>query len=181
VPRALVVVDIQNDYFPGGAFPLVEPELAAAVARRVLEAFRSAGQPVVHVQHVGEGPDSEFMRPGTQGVEIHPEVEPQAGEPVITKDAPNAFLHTPLEDQLHSLVADEIVVCGMQTNMCVDATVRAGVDLGFRAIVLHDACAAPDLEFGGLTVPAKGVGAAFFAALADSYGNVVSADDLLGH
>jgi nicotinamidase-related amidase len=180
MPRALVVVDIQNDYFPGGAYPLVEPERAAAAARRVLEAFRDAGEPVVLLQHVWDEPEAEFMRPGTHGIEIHADVRPVDGEPVITKDAPNGFLRTPLEEQLRSWGAEEIVVCGMMTSMCVDATVRAGVDLGFGATVLHDACAAPDLEFGGLAVPAAAVGAAFLAALADSYADVVGSEELLG-
>jgi nicotinamidase-related amidase len=180
VPRALVVIDIQNDYFPGGAYPLVEPERAAAAARRVLEAFRAAGEPVVHLQHVWDEPEAEFMRPGTPGVEIHPDVAPAQGEPVIAKDAPNGFLRTPLEAELRTLGAEQIVVCGMMTSMCVDATVRAGVDLGFGATVLGDACAAPDLEFGGVEVAAKAVGAAFLAALADSYASVLSSEQLLG-
>ena len=178
--RALVVVDIQNDYFPGGAFPLAEPDAAASAARMVIEAFRGAGEPIAHLQHVWDAPDAEFMRPGTHGVEIHPAVAPADGEPVITKDAPNGFLRTRLEEQLRSWDSDEIVVVGMMTSMCVDATVRAGADLGFGVTVVHDACAAPELAFGGVTVPAESVSAAFFAALADGYATLVSSDGFPG-
>jgi nicotinamidase-related amidase len=179
VSRALLIVDIQNDYFPGGAFPLVEPEAAAAAARRLLDSFRASGEPVVHLRHVWDAPDAEFMRPGTPGVEIHPEVAPAAGEPVIDKDAPNGFLRTPLEQTLRKLGAGKLVIAGMMTSMCVDATARAAADLGFDVTVAADACAAADLEFGGVAVPAAAVNAAFLAALADSYGDVVSADELV--
>ena len=89
-----MIIDIQRDYFPGGAYPLVEPEAAAASARRVLDSFREAGEPVIHVKHVWDAPDAEFMRPGTEGVEIHPEVSPAEGEPVVEKSNPNAFVDT---------------------------------------------------------------------------------------
>jgi nicotinamidase-related amidase len=179
VSRALIVVDIQKDYFPGGAFPLVNPEPAAAAARAVLDVFRSTGERIVHLQHVWDEPEATFMRPGTEGVEIHSAVAPAAGETVLTKDAPNGFLRTPLEAELRAARAEELVVCGMMTSMCVDATVRAAADLGFRVTVVHDACAAPDLEFRGVTVPAQAVGAAFLASLADGYATVVGSDDLI--
>jgi nicotinamidase-related amidase len=178
--RALVIVDIQNDYFPGGAYPLVGPERAAAAAKRALEAFRAAGEPVVHVQHVWDAPEAEFMRPGTPGIEIHPDLAPAAGEPVITKESPNGFLATDLEQRLRAIGAEQLVLCGMMTSMCVDATARAASDLGFEVTVLADACAAPDLEFGGVAVPAAQVGAAFLAALADSYADVVTVEEALG-
>ena len=178
--RALVIVDIQNDYFPGGAYPLVEPERAAAAAKRALEAFRAAGEPVVHLQHVWDAPEAEFMRPGTPGIEIHPDVAPAAGETVITKESPNGFLATDLEQRLRAIGAEQLVVCGMMTSMCVDATARAASDLGFEVTVLADACAAPDLEFGDVAVPAAQVGAAFLAALADSYAEVVAVEEALG-
>jgi nicotinamidase-related amidase len=177
--RALVIVDIQNDYFPGGLHPLVGPEAAAANAQRLLEAFRLSGEPVVHVQHVWDADDAEFMRPGTVGVEIHESVTPAAGEPVIQKAHPNSFLDTPLEAELRSLGAERVVVCGMMTSMCVDATVRAAADLGFEATVAHDACATCDLEFVGETIPARQVHGAFLAALGDGYAAVRATDDLL--
>lgn len=177
--RALVIVDIQNDYFPGGAYPLVGPEAAAAAARRVLAAFRDRGEAVVHVQHVWDEADASFMRPGTPGVEIHESVAPRAGEPVVRKAHPNAFLETLLEQELRASAVDDVVVCGMMTSMCVDATVRAAADLGFRVTVVHDACAAPDLEFGGETIPARAVHGAFIAALGDSYADVRAADELI--
>ncbi len=176
--RALVIVDIQNDYFPGGAFPLVGPEDAVAAASRALAGFREAGQPVAHVRHAWDEPEADFMVPGTEGAEIHPEVAPLESEAVFTKESPNAFLGTGLEEQLRSWTVDEIVVCGMMTSLCVDATVRAGSDLGFKVTVLADACAAPDLEFDGVAVPAASVNAAFFAPLADSYANVISTTGL---
>jgi nicotinamidase-related amidase len=178
VTRALLVVDIQRDYFPGGAYPLHEPEGAAAAARRVLDGFRERGEAVVHLRHVWDAPDATFMRPGTDGVEIHPDVAPAAGEPVLTKEHPNGFNGTALEHELRSRGVDSLVVAGMMTSMCVDATVRAAVDLGFATTVVHDACAAPDLAFGETTVPAPAVHAAFMAALADGYAAVVAADEL---
>ncbi len=177
--RALVIVDIQNDYFAGGAHPLVTPEAAAVAAGRVLAGFRDRGETVVHVQHVWDAPDAAFMKPGTPGVEIHESVAPAAGEPVVQKAHPNAFLETSLERDLRAGGVDHVVVCGMMTSMCVDATVRAAVDLGFRATVVQDACAAPDLEFAGETIPAQAVQGAFLAALADGYAEVRPAEELL--
>ena len=173
--RALVIIDIQRDYFPGGAFPLVGPEAAADAAARVLAQFRTAGEPVLHLQHLGTA-DGGFLVDGTYGAEIHPAVAPTAGELVIPKDAPNGFLGTALEQQLRSRGIDELVVAGMMSSMCVDATVRAAVDLGFEATIVHDACAAPDLEFGGTHVPGASVHASFMAALGSAYATLVASD-----
>jgi nicotinamidase-related amidase len=177
--RALVIVDIQNDYFDGGANPLEGPDAAAAEARRLLDGFRRSGAPVIHLKHVWDEPDAPFMRPGTPGVEIHESVTPLPGEPVIEKAYPNGFRETSLERDLRAQGADEVVVCGMMTSMCVDATARAAFDLGFTVSVAHDACATMNLEFGGETIPAHQVHAAFLAALADGYATVVPASDLI--
>jgi nicotinamidase-related amidase len=176
--RALVVVDIQNDYFPGGAFPLVGPEAAAGRARELLDAFRTSGEPIVHVQHVWDAPDAAFFRPGTAGIEHHELVAPLDGEAVVQKAHPNSFLETGLEALLRGDGVESLVVCGMMTSMCVDATVRAASDLGFDTSVAHDACACPNLAFGGREVPAADVHAAFLAALASSYARVASAAEL---
>ncbi len=173
--RTLLIIDIQRDYFPGGAYPLVEPEAASTV----LAAFREAGDPVIHMTHVWDEPDAEFMRPGTEGIEIHPAVAPADGEPVLEKESPNSFLGTPLEAELREQKTEGLVVAGMMSSMCVDATVRAAADLGFSPTVVHDACAAPDLEFGGVDVPGAAVHAAFMAALADEYAEMTSAAELL--
>jgi nicotinamidase-related amidase len=178
VTQGLLVIDIQRDYFPGGAYPLVEPEAAATAARHVLDAFRDNGKPVLHLKHVWDAPDATFMRPGTDGVEIHPLVAPVADEPVIEKAAPNGFLDTDLQHQLESRGIDDLVVVGMMSSMCVDATVRAGADLGLAVTVVHDGCAAPDLDFGSTHVPGAIVHAAFMAALGDGYARVVSAEEL---
>jgi nicotinamidase-related amidase len=176
--RGLLIIDIQRDYFPGGANPLVGPEAAAGAAARVLAAFRAAGEPVVQLQHVWDAEDATFMRPGTEGVEIHPSVAPEDGEPVIHKAEPNGFLGTALAETLRAHGIGELVVAGMMSSMCVDATVRAAADAGFAVTVVHDACAAPDLEFGGTAVPGEAVHAAFMAALADGYASMVDADTL---
>ncbi|MFD6055901.1 cysteine hydrolase family protein [Agromyces sp. NPDC060279] len=190
--RTLLIIDIQQDYFPGGRHPLVGPEAAADRAAEVLAAWRERGEPVVHIQHIWDAPDAAFFQPGTPGVEIHPSVAPRDDETLLTKALPNAFLGTGLEGVLreqHAATAAEaaeaaegapqLVVMGMMSSMCVDATVRAAADLGFQVTVVHDACAAPDLSFDGVTVPAAQVHAAFMAALGDSYAEITSAEELL--
>ncbi len=175
--RALVIVGIQRDYFPGGNMPLHEPEAAAAKAGQVLETFRAAGDPIVHVQHLspaGEG----FLEEGSEGAEIMAPVTPQDGETLITKRAPNSFLGTDLEQHLRGLGVDEVVVTGMMTSMCVDATTRAGADLGFKMTLVPDACAAPNLEYGDRQLAAQDVHASFVAALGQFYATVTPADQL---
>ncbi len=178
MPRGLLIIDIQRDYFPGGAFPLVEPEAAAEAARRALDRFRAEGEPIVHVQHIWDAPDAPFFKKGTAGAEIHPLVAPEGDETLITKDEPNAFLGTDLEQRLRADGIDELVVAGMMSSMCVDASVRAGADLGFGMTVIHDGCAAPNLEFGGTEVPGASVHAAFMAALGSGYATLASSADV---
>ncbi|MHA3703437.1 cysteine hydrolase family protein [Jatrophihabitans sp. YIM 134969] len=176
MPRTLVVIDVQNDYFPGGAHPLVGPDAAAAVVADLLARFRERGEPVVFVQHLWDEPDAPYLRQGSAGAQIHPSVLPRDGEPVVTKEFPNAFLHTDLAERLDG--ADGIVVVGMMTNMCVDATVREAVDRGIDTVLVADGCAASDLAWGGTTVDGATVHTAFLAALADAGATVVPAADL---
>jgi len=176
--RALIIVDIQNDYFPGGRMELVGTERAAERASHVLEGFRSRGEPVFHIQHVWEGDDAAFFAPGTPGVEINDAVRPAGGEPVVQKAYPNSFRETDLEQRLRDADVSDVVVVGMMTSMCVDATVRAAADLGFACTVVSDACATLDLEFKGATIPAAQVHGAFLSALSDSYAQLASPDEL---
>jgi nicotinamidase-related amidase len=181
VSRLLVIVDIQNDYFPGGAYPLVGPEAAAERAAELLAHFRASGEPIVHIQHVWDAPDATFMRPGTHGVEINEAVAPLADEPVLLKGSPNSFLGTDLEQRIRDAAVDDVVIVGMMTSMCVDSTVRAAADLGFAVSVASDACAAPDLEFGDVRIAGDVVHSAFLAALADSFATVATVGELTAH
>jgi nicotinamidase-related amidase len=177
--RGLLLIDIQLDYFAGGAFPLVEPEAAAGAARSVLDRFRRSGEPVVHIVHLSDRPGATFFLPGTPGLEIHPLVAPIDGERVIEKHRPNSFIGTGLAEILQGDAIDELVVVGMMSSMCVDSTTRAAAELGLAVTVVHDACAAPDLTLGDTVVPGAAVHASFMAALDGSFATVVSAEEFL--
>lgn len=172
--RAFVVVDIQNEYFPQGKFPLVGIEQAAANAATVIAAARQKGDVVIHIRHEMPIPDAPIFVPGTDGVQINVAVTPTEGEPVIVKNYPNSFRETSLKQMLDEKGVQEVVVVGAMSHMCVDATVRASVDFGYTTTTIHDACATRDLEFEGTTVPAAQVHAAMMAALAFLYGEVIS-------
>jgi nicotinamidase-related amidase len=171
--RALVIIDIQRDYFSGGAYPLVGTDAAALVAHGVLERARVNGDRIIHVRHIAQDADATFFLPGSAGSEIHPLVAPAGDEPVVIKAEPNSFIGTDLQSRLHGI--DDLVVVGMMSSMCVDATSRAALDLGFDVTIVHDACAAPDLEFDGETVPGDVVHRSFMAALRDAGAHVVAA------
>ena len=177
--RALVLIDIQNDYFPGGKWTLSGIESAADNAAKVLAAARAAGDLVVHVRHEFASPDPPFFAPGSDGAEIHPKVRVADGEPVVLKHHVNAFRETDLKAVLDRHGVEEVVICGAMSHMCVDAGARAASDLGYRCIVVHDACATRDQEFEGAVVPAAQVHAAFMAALKFGYATSVSAEGYL--
>ena len=173
--RALVIVDIQNDYFPGGKMELVGMEAASQKAQRILELFRTKDIPIFHIQHISNRQGATFFLPGTDGAEIHESVTPKSGEPVIQKHFPNCFTATSLREQLNDLGVKEITFCGAMSHMCIDTSVRAAFDLGFRCILVSDACATRNLEFGGITIEASQVHAAFMAALSAPFAHVIEA------
>ncbi len=174
--KSLVLVDIQNDYFPGGAMELTAMDAAAARAGAVLERFRARGWPVFHVQHLSLRPGATFFLPDTRGAEHHASVAPRAGEAVIRKHFPNGFRDTTLQAELDAAGPRELVIVGAMSHMCIDATTRAAFDLGYGCTVLSDACATRDLAFGGTQVPAALVHASFMAALSSPYAQVLTAD-----
>ena len=176
---ALILIDLQNDYFPGGAMELAGMTQAAANAQKVLAACRQARRPIFHVQHLALGPGATFFRPDTPGVEIHESVRPLPGEALIQKHYPNAFRDTGLLEALKNTGVEELIICGAMSHMCVDATTRAAFDFGFSLTVIHDACATRDLVFEGLTIPAAQVHGAFMAALGMRYARIMSLEEFL--
>jgi nicotinamidase-related amidase len=175
---ALLLIDIQNDYFPGGKMELVRPLEAAKKARDLLQCFRDHDQFHVHIQHVATRPGATFLLPGDSGADIHDSVAHFEGEPLVVKHFPNAFRETNLLNLLREHGAERVIITGMMTHMCVDATARAAADLGFQIMVAEDACATRDLKYGDTTIPAEQVHKAFLAAL-KSYGEVLTGDQVL--
>lgn len=170
----VLVIDIQQDYFPGGAYPLVGSEAAARIAGSIVTQARARGEWVCHIQHQAVEPGSSFLVAGTPGGEVHPLLAPIDGERVITKQAPNSFVGTNLAEALAERGIDELMIVGMMSSMCVDATVRAAIDIGFSVTVVENGCAAPDLTFRETVIPGRTVHAAFMAALGDAGASVVS-------
>lgn len=176
---ALILIDIQKDYFPGGRMELVGSVEAAGAAARLLAEFRKASWPVFHIQHISTQPTPTFFVPGTAGIEIHPSVTPLPDEPVVTKHYPNSFRETDLLERIRRAEVNSILFCGMMTSMCVDATVRAAFDLGFTCTIAQDACATLDLTFNGETILARQVHGSFLAALGAVYANIRTTDAIL--
>jgi nicotinamidase-related amidase len=171
--RAILVVDIQNEYFPTGKLPLVGIEEAVANAANVIAAARAKGDMVVNIRHEMTMPGTPIFIPGSEGVQFNAAVLPAEGEAVIVKNFPNSFRETGLKEMLDAKGIEDVVVIGAMSHMCVDATVRAANDFGYRTTTIADACATRDLEFGAATVPAAQVHTAMMAALAFAYGDVI--------
>ena len=165
---ALLIIDVQDFYFPGGRSELVEPARAAALAALAAAHTRSEGQPVIYIQHRSDA-----------GMEINDLVRPSEGDVVFVKEEVNSFLGTPLKAHLDGLGTDTLVICGMQTQMCVEAAVRAAHDYGYHVIMLHDACASRDLRYGDILIPSAMVHASTLSTLR-SYASVLSVSEWTG-
>ncbi|MHC6226432.1 cysteine hydrolase family protein [Pseudomonas sp. X10] len=176
---ALILIDIQNDYFPGGKWPLDGADIAADNAARLLAAARERGDLVVHVRHEFESADAPFFTPGSPGARIHDKVAPAEGEPVVLKHKVNMFQGTGLKALLEEHGVKDLTIVGSMSHMCVDAGTRAAVDFGYNVTVAHDACATLPLTFEGVEVPAAQAQAAAMAALAFAYAQVESTEACL--
>ena len=165
---ALLIVDVQEFYFPGGRMQLVNPEQAGMNAGLLLDHFRNNKMPVYHVRHNFE-----------PGGDIHPYVKPQGDEPVVSKDQVNAFVGTGLLEMMQRDSIEQLVVCGMQTHMCLEAAVRAAHDLGFSCLVASDACATRALQYEEHIIPAKNVHYSTLNTLQGTYARVLNTDTII--
>ena len=165
--KVLLLIDIQDFYFPGGKSALVEPEKAAANAAILLDKFRKDKMPVIHVRHNAES-----------GAEINSTVKPIPGEKIVSKDEVNCFLNTDLLEYLKANHIKNLVICGMQTHMCVEAATRAASDLGFNCLLIHDACATKNVTFGDKTVKAEDVHNSTLATL-KNYSQIKSTEEFM--
>ena len=157
---ALVIIDVQNDYFPQGKCELFQSEQALKVTKRLLKHFRERKLPVFYVQHISPE-DAAFFLPNTKGVQLHKEIEPLGSEYIIVKHTPNGFHETTLQEKLTSLSIKNLVMCGMMTHMCVDTT------------------ATKDLEWNGRKLPASFINDVYMASLNGRFATVMSSTDYL--
>ena len=164
---ALILIDIQYFYFPGGDMELSEPEKAAEKAKQLLDFFREKKELVVHVRHEHN-----------PGGDIHKLVTPLESEKVFSKKEVNSFLGTGLEEYLKQNHIKKLVLCGMQTHMCLEGATRAAHDLGYECTVIKDACTTRDLIFDDVLTPAKQVHYSTLATLRN-YAKIMGTDEFL--
>jgi len=176
---ALLLVEIQNDYFPNGRMPIEKSTYVAAKGKQLLQAYRARGWPVIHVQHISTRPNDTYFLPCTKGAEFHPDFQPTKGEIIVKKHYPNSFRDTTLLNVLNKLQINHLSICGMMTHNAIDATAKAAYDNGFLCTVLHDACATKDLHFNDTIIPAQNVHHSFLAALEPIYASVLNTDTFL--
>lgn len=170
---ALVLIDHQMEYITG-AVPLAGMEAAIAAAADLLALARAHGVPVFHVLHHGR-PGGAVFDPAGPGVAVIAALAPAAGERIVIKSLPNAFAGTELHALLQASGRTELIIAGFATHMCVSATTRAALDLGYRTTLVAAACATRDLPApSGGVVAAETVQRAELAALADRFAVVVA-------
>lgn len=177
---ALILVDIQNDYFDTGAWPVAQMVRVADNAAALLARARQNGDVIVHVRHENPVPDAPFFRAGTLGADIHTSVAPTQAEAVMTKTRANSFAGTDLQLRLQASGVQNLIICGAMSQMCIDATARAASDFGYQVTVAADACGAKETRFGDIVVDAPLVHAAYMASLAMAYAKVSATAEILG-
>ncbi len=176
---ALLLIDIQMEYFPGGALPLHNPEAATRKAQALLNTFREQSQSIVHIQHEMTEANAPFFKPGTAGQKTHPLVAPCATETVLTKKTPNSFYQTELLSVLKDSGVEELVLCGMMTHQCVNHTARAAKELGFKVTVISDACTTREHTYGNNVIPATQMHNAHIAGLEGFIATIYSTEQYI--
>ena len=176
---ALVVIDMQNDYFRGGNMELSGIDIAAENVKKLLLFYRKRAKPVYYIQHFSNYEGAAFFVPNTVGVEINALLNPLESEKVIKKHFPNSFRETHLLEELQSANINHLTICGAMSHLCIDATTRAAFDLGFRCTLVTDACATRDLAFEGTKIPADFVHGAFMAALFPVYAQLKKTEEII--
>ena len=175
---ALLIIDVQNDYFPNGNCELFQSELALKEVKRLQNFFRKKELPVYFIQHISDKQASFFV-PDSFGAEIHNEISPMDGEKVFIKNRPSSFSNKDLQLELVSNHIEKLVVCGMMTHMCVDTTVRAAKNFGYHVTLISDACTTKSLDWKGETIPANVVQSVYMASLENAFADIMTSKEFV--
>jgi nicotinamidase-related amidase len=136
--RALLVIDVQNEYFAGGALPITHPVGHLEQILQVMD--RAATQvPTVVIQHHFPQPDKPFFQKGTPGWELHPAIAARPRDLLLEKTMPGSFTGTDLEAWLREQGVTTLAIAGYMSHMCCDTTARQAVHRGFEVEFLRDA------------------------------------------
>jgi nicotinamidase-related amidase len=178
--RALIVIDVQNEYFDG-ALPITSPPPESSIAniRRAMDAATAAGVPVIVVRHVDADPEAEIFRAGTPAIDLHEEVAERPRDHDVEKHMPGSFTGTPLGEILDAAGVDTLSVTGYMTHMCVDTTARQAVHRGMAVEILDDATGTLALDNAGGKVSGEELHRAILAAQAHGLSEVISTDEWL--
>lgn len=175
---ALIIIDAQREYLDG-KIPLKGIDGALGEIGKLLERARKVGNPVIFMRHM-TNPEAPLFNPESEGFQIIDAVAPRKGEIILDKKHPSSFSGTTLDDLLHSIGRDKLIVTGFMTHACISATVRSGSELGYEITVVDKACATRDLpKSDNSTMSAEQIHDTTLVALSDLFAHVVkSADDV---
>jgi len=178
--RALIVIDVQNEYFDG-ALPISDPptEVSLANIGRAMDAASAAGVPVIVVRHGESNPEATIFREGSRTWELHPEIERRSRDHLVDKTLPGSFTGTPLEDILQEAGIDTVAITGYMTHMCVDTTSRQAAHRGLAVEILNDATGTLPLENSGGGATGEELHRATLVAQGQFFADVVSTDEWL--
>ena len=171
--QALLIIDVQNDYFKDGKMELVNPEHALEKINQLEHYFNQNNLPIIYIQHISLQADATFFLPNSEGINIPEQIAPRANEKVIIKHFPDSFYNTGLNEHLATLGINHLVICGMMSHMCIDTTVRSAKRLGYNVSLLSDACTTKALVWNNETIPAETVHKTFMASLHGTFANVI--------
>jgi nicotinamidase-related amidase len=136
--RALLVIDVQNEYFTG-ALPITHPAGHLQQILKAMDAATASKVPVVVIQHTFTQPQPPIFQRGTPAWELHPEVAARPRDLLLEKNLPGSFTGTPLEGWLRERGITTVTIAGYMTHMCCDTTARQAVHRGFTVEFLRDA------------------------------------------
>lgn len=176
--KALLIIDVQNDYFKDGKLPLYNADEALNNIVKLENHFLSNNQEVIYIKHIKNQKNADFFEVNTYGAELHPQLSVTQNSNIIEKQFPNSFYETNLQDILIKKKISQLVICGMMTHMCVDSTTRTAKELGFDPVLIHDATATKDLLYNNKKVAADAVQNSFIAALTN-FSNILSTEDFV--
>lgn len=175
--RALLVIDVQNEYFTG-ALPITHPDGSFDRILEVMDAAREKRVPVVVIQHsMTEGP---VFRQGSPEWELHPDVAERPRDLLLEKSMPGSFTHTQLEDWLRRRGIDTVTITGYMTHMCCDTTARQSAHLGFKTEFLSDATGTLNISNAAGEATADEIQRAILCAQQQFLSDVMPASEWIG-